>query len=96
MPPPAKAVLPTPAGDLRIITATQSIMDRLIAAASWQDIQAVEQAKLVAEHQADKVDWSELDAWVIAEAIGNTREVIDFYAAVRRSEPPSNRRADVT
>ena len=83
------AVLSTPAGDVRIITATHSIMDRLIAAASWQDTPALEQAKLVAEHQAGSIDWDELDSWVIAEGIGNTREVMDFYAEVRGSRPPS-------
>jgi hypothetical protein len=82
------AVLATRAGDVRIITPTHAVMDRLIAAAAWQDAQALEQAKLVAIHQADNIDWEELDAWVIAEGIGNAREVVDFYRDVRASPPP--------
>lgn len=74
----------TGTGDVRIITATHSIMDRLIAAASWQDSQALEQAKLVAAHQGENVDWDELDAWVLREGIGATPEVGDFYREVRR------------
>lgn len=80
----ACAVLPTRAGNLRIITPTQSIMDRLTAAATWQDAQALEQAKLVAAHQAEHIDWKELDAWVDGEDIDQTPEVIEFYRAVRR------------
>ena len=79
----------TRAGDIHIITATHSVMDRLIAAATWQDAQALEQAKLVATHQAAVIDWGELDAWVIAENIGNTREVIEFYRDIRGSPPPT-------
>ncbi len=51
--------------------------------------QALEQAKLVATYQANVIDWRELDAWVIAEDIGNAREVIEFYRDVRGSPPPA-------
>jgi len=81
------AMLSTPAGKLRIITATHSVMDRLSAAASWQDAPSLEQAVLVATHQSDKIDWDEIDAWVLTEGISNSREVIEFYRAVRRSPP---------
>lgn len=81
------ARLPTPAGDVRIISATHSVMDRLIAAASWQDVAALEQALLVATHQADNIDWTEIDAWVATEGITTTREVVEFYRALRRSPP---------
>jgi len=81
------AVLSTPAGNLRIITATHSVMDRLIAAASWQDAPALQQAVLVAGHQSDNVDWDEIDAWVVAEGITTAREVIQFYRAVGRTPP---------
>jgi hypothetical protein len=63
-------------------------MDRLIAAVAWQDVQALEQSKLVTTHQADKIDWDEIDAWVIAEGIGDTPQVIDFYGEIRRASPP--------
>lgn len=82
------AVLSTRAGNVRIITPTHAIMDRLIAAAAWQDVQALEQAKLVATHQAERIDWDEIDAWVIAEGIGDTPQVIDFYRDLRGASPP--------
>lgn len=82
------AVLRTRAGSVRIITATQAVMDRLIAAAAWQDAQALDQAELVAAHQADKIDWRALETWVVVEGIGGTPEVIEFYRQVRRSRPP--------
>jgi len=81
------AVLSTPAGNLRIITATHSVMDRLIAAASWQDALSLEQAVLEATHQSNNIDWNQIDAWVVAEGITNEREVIEFYRAFRRSPP---------
>jgi len=81
------AVLSTPAGNLRIITATHSVMDRLIAAASWRDAPSLEQAVLVATHQSNNIDWNQLDTWVVAEGITNAREVIEFYRTVRRSPP---------
>lgn len=83
------AVLKTRAGDVRIITVTQAIMDRLIASAAWQDAQALDQAKLVAAHQADMIDWNALDTWVADEGIGGTTEAIEFYRHVRRSLPPA-------
>jgi hypothetical protein len=80
-------VLSTPAGNLRIITATHSVMDRLSAAASWQDAPSLEQAVLVATHQSDNIDWAQLDTWVVAEGVTSAREVVEFYRAVRRSPP---------
>ena len=83
------ARLSTPTGTLRVITPTHSVMDRLIAAASWQDAPSLEQAVLVATYQSDNIHWGEIDAWVVAEGSANTREVQDFYRAVRRSPPPA-------
>ena len=80
-------VLPTSRGNIRIITATHSVMDRLIAAASWQDAPSLEQALLVARHQADSIDWSEIDTWVVAEGISSAKEVVEFYRATRRTLP---------
>jgi hypothetical protein len=83
------ARLSTPTGTLRIITPTQSVMDRLIAAASWQDSPSLEQAVLVATHQSDDIDWKEIDDWVTSEGIGDTREVEEFYRAVGRTPSPT-------
>ena len=81
------AVLSTPTGKVRIITATHSITDRLSAAASWQDAPSLEQAVLVATHQTDNIDWDEIDTWVVAEGVAKTREIREFYRAVRRPLP---------
>lgn len=80
-------LISTPVGDIRIITPTQSVMDRLIAAVAWQDAQALEQALLVATHQAEQVDWAEIDQWVVAEGITTAREVTEFYRTVNRDRP---------
>lgn len=80
-------VLSTPSGNIRIITATHSVMDRLIAAASWQDVPSLEQAVLVATHQAESIEWEEIDAWVVAEGIGAERQIIEFYRATGRTPP---------
>ena len=77
-------LLPTPFGRVRIITATQAVMDRLIAAASWQDAQALEQAVMVATHQSAAIDWGELDAWLARERINDSTEVAAFLRSTRR------------
>jgi hypothetical protein len=81
------AILETSAGSLRIITPTHSVMDRLIAAASWNDPPSLEQATLVAIHQAASLDWDDIDEWVVDEGIASTQEVVDFYRAVDRRPP---------
>lgn len=81
------ALVDTGLGKLRIITPTQSVMDRLIAAAIWSDVQSLEQALLVAEHQSESIEWEELDRWVIREGIGNHREIVTFYKRIERSPP---------
>jgi hypothetical protein len=57
----------TPMGLLRIITPTQSVMDRLAAYAHWHDRQSLDQATMVARRQ--QIDWPELLAWVEREGI---------------------------
>ncbi|HEX9584519.1 MAG TPA: hypothetical protein VGB36_08465, partial [Gammaproteobacteria bacterium] len=74
-------------GKVRIITPAQSVMDRLIAAAVWNDTQSLEQALLVAEHQRDDIDWEELDRWVIQEGIRGDKEIIMFYRMIGRPLP---------
>lgn len=79
--------LPTRAGEIRIITPTHSVMDRLSAAAFWRDAQALAQAKLVAAHQADLIDWPEIDRWVLAEGIASAPEVVALYREIGRRTP---------
>ena len=81
------ALVETGLGNLRIITPTQSVMDRLIAAAAWHEPQSLEQALLVAEHQHDNIDWDELDRWVMGEGIAVDKEILEFYRKVGRSAP---------
>ena len=81
------AVRSTPEGDIRIITATHSVMDRLIAAAAWKDSPSLEQALMVAKQQEDGLNWVEIDNWVVVEGIATTREVIEFYRQMQRSLP---------
>lgn len=81
------ALIDTRVGKLRIITPTHSIMDRLIAAAAWNEPQSLEQALLVAEHQHDSIDWEQLDRFVIGEGISSDRETHEFYGRIGRPIP---------
>ena len=69
----------TEVGTLRLITPTQSVMDRLAAAVAWNDMQSREQAILVAAHQ--DIDWDELRKW-FAEEGESEAEFKRFRAAV--------------
>ena len=66
-------VLETRYGPLRVITPTQSVMDRLAAHWYHHDPQCWEQAVLVAKSR--HVDWTEIYAWARAE--GRDEEEID-------------------
>jgi hypothetical protein len=55
------AVMELPVGKLRIITPTQSVMDRLAAAYAWKDMQSRDQAIMVAANQ--DIDWETLRNW---------------------------------
>jgi hypothetical protein len=81
------ALIDTGLGNLRIITPTHSVMDRLIAAASWNEPQSLAQALLVAENQQYRIEWEQLDRWVIDEDIGGDKETIEFYRTVGRRLP---------
>ena len=81
------ALIETGAGKLRIITPTHSIMDRLVAAAAWNEPQSLEQALLVADHQKGKIGWQQLDEFVIREGIGGDKEVHEFYRKISRPLP---------
>ena len=80
-------LIDTGLGRLRIISPTHSIMDRLIAAASWNEPQSLEQALLVVESQARKIDWAAVDDWVRHEGIGDNKLVIEFYRRIDRKYP---------
>ncbi len=74
-------------GKLRIITPTHSVMDRLIAAAAWNEPQSLEQALLVVSHQRGRIDWDELDRWVLQEGIATDKEIVEFYRKIARTLP---------
>ena len=80
-------LIETRRGKLRIITATQSVMDRLISAVAWSEPQSLEQALLVAEHQAAIIEWNTIDEWLGKEGILNEKEIVDFYRKVGRPLP---------
>jgi hypothetical protein len=61
-------VLQTEFGPVRIITPTQSVMDRLAAYTHWNDRQALDQAVMVARRQ--NVEWSALRKWAASEGLG--------------------------
>lgn len=85
---PSECVLiDTGVGKLRIISPTHSVMDRLTAAAAWNEPQSLEQALLVADLQREKIDWEQLDAFVVGEGIRDDKEVLEFYKTVERTLP---------
>lgn len=69
------AMIDLNAGRLRIITPTQSVMDRLAAAIHWNDAQSREQAFLVAAHQS--IDWEALELWFTNE--GETADAFEQF-----------------
>ena len=81
------ARIDTGTGYLRIITPTHSVMDRLIAAAAWNEPQSLEQALLVTEHCANKIDWQVLDDWIMKEGIQSSKEIVEYYERVKRQRP---------
>jgi hypothetical protein len=81
------AVLSTTRGSIRIIKPTHSVMDRLIAAASWHDLPSLDQALMVAARQQEHIDWSEIQEWVVREGIATTPEIVEFYRRVKRALP---------
>lgn len=78
------ARIDTGLGYLRIITPTHSVMDRLIAAAAWNELQSLEQALLVTKHCADKIDWSALERWIRDEGIQESKEILEYFRQVGR------------
>lgn len=73
-------MLELPIGKLRIITPTQSVMDRLAAAYARKDAQSRDQAIMVAPNQ--DIDWEVLKAWFADEG-ESEQEYRRFKGAVR-------------
>jgi len=65
--------LETPFGILRVVTPTQSIIDRMAAYVYWKDPQSQDQALLIA--QKNEIDWTTLYSWAASEGI--KRSIID-------------------
>ncbi len=75
-------VLQTRYGPLRIITPTQSVMDRLAAYVHWNDNQSLDQAVMVARRH--DIDWPALYEWAGRERIGP--RLIDRLRTQTRSD----------
>jgi len=73
-------VIELPVGKLRIITPTQSVMDRLAAVYAWNDVQSRDQAILVAVNQ--DIDWEVLELWFADEGVSD-EEFRRFRESVR-------------
>jgi hypothetical protein len=59
--------LETAFGPLRIVTPTQSVMDRMAAYVHWKDNQAFDQAIMIARRQP--LDWTALREWASRENV---------------------------
>jgi hypothetical protein len=60
-------VIVTPCGELRLLTPTDCVEDRLAAFYHWNDWPSLEQAVMVAGAQAGEVDLAEIERWSQAE-----------------------------
>jgi hypothetical protein len=74
------ATLQTRFGPLKIVTPTQSVMDRLSAYVAWTDNQALDQATMIARRQP--LDWIALREW--SEREGVRSDVIEKLERIRR------------
>jgi len=70
-------------GLLRIITATDCVKDRLVAYFHWNDLQCLEQARLVAS--SSKIDLKEVERWSRGE--GKLMEFKRFLDKLNSIEP---------
>ena len=75
------ATIKLPSGTLRIVTPTQSIMDRLAAAIAWNDTQSRDQAILVAAN--NEIEWADLREWFKNEGQSEA-EFEQFRSAVKK------------
>jgi regulator of extracellular matrix RemA (YlzA/DUF370 family) len=72
------AIVETEFGPLRIITPTQSVMDRLAHYVAWNDSQAFDQAVMVAKRCV--IDWDEIERW--AEQEGAPHEIVQRLRSI--------------
>ena len=79
------AVIDVGVGKIRIVTPTQSVMDRLAATVNWKDMQSWEQAVQVAVRQ--EIDWQDLEEWFRNEGEPDS-EFTRFQDAVARARGP--------
>ncbi|MCL2654536.1 MAG: hypothetical protein FWD65_02390 [Coriobacteriia bacterium] len=85
MPIESTSVLTTPLGTIRVITPTQSVMDRLAAYIYWKDKPSFDQAVMIVK--GNPIDWEQLFEWVRTE--GADSEVIEkLKEAVSGSTAP--------
>jgi len=77
------ATLSTPLGSVRVITPTQTIMDRLAAYIHWNDTQAYDQSVLIAQN--NDIDWKELYEWVFNEG-EDTSIIDDLHEKISKSQ----------
>jgi hypothetical protein len=71
------ALLETAFGSIRIVTPTQSVMDRLAHFVAWHDNQAFDQAAMVARR--NDLDWGALEEWARNE--GAPADILDRLRA---------------
>lgn len=83
------AVIELPVGKLRIITPTQSVMDRLAAVYAWKDAQSRDQAIMVATNQ--DIDLELLKVWFVNE--GESEQEYDRFrdAVILRKKSSESR-----
>lgn len=67
MPFSSATTLSLSSGSIRVITPTQSVMDRLAAFTHWNDRQSLEQAKMISADNS--IDWVLLHQWALTEGI---------------------------
>jgi hypothetical protein len=75
-------VLKTALGNIRVITPTQSVMDRLAAYFYWNDTGSFDQAKLIIKNNA--VDWQQLTDWIESES--QDRKIVEKLKNWSRTE----------
>ena len=71
-------ILSTPNGSVRVITPTQSVMDRMAAYIHWKDEQSHNQAMAIIRD--NPIDWKQLYEWATKENVAS-----DFIDALKKN-----------
>jgi hypothetical protein len=74
----------TPAGTIRLLTPTQSVMDRLAAYFHWNDLQSLDQAVMVASSQ--KISLNKLETWARREGASDKLAKFKQQLAARKRQ----------